>query len=147
METIDKLNRINELISKEAWFDFEIFDASFAKFSIVGSVDFTYGYQIEIMFENVHHITINENWSSDTSKKIFTLVLGDAKEEFIDNYGLEKGYEIFRIENEDFNPFYIAAKSIEFDDTRVYYYDKSNLVDGERIADWVKKQDEGSNSK
>jgi hypothetical protein len=133
-----KINEINNFLSKELWYDFEISNSNFEKICIIGSIDFSYGHQIELYFLDVIHLTINETWKSDTKKKIFTILSGKEKEIFINNFGLESGFKIIKIINEDFKPFYIVTKEFDYNFIKVYYYKKENLKENERIAEWIK---------
>lgn len=138
MKIAEKIQQINSIISKELWFDMEILIRKGGNLSIVGSIDFTYGYSLEIIFLDVFHMSINTEWRTDTSKPVLEVVNGEEAWNVNGKYRIEQGNTLFKIQSEDLDvPFYVAAKDIEFNTDRVLYYKKDILDEGERIADWV----------
>ncbi len=139
METKEIVQKINAIISKESWLDMEVLEIKGGSLIIIGSTDFTYGHSLEIIFEDVFHISINSEWKTNTSKPVLHLV--DIKEGLTINqkYQIEQGNILFKILPEDLEiPFYISARNISFNTDNVLYYKKETLEANERIADWVK---------
>ena len=138
MKLSDKIAEINLLISQESWFDFEILNLKGNNLSIIGSIDFNYYHNFELIFEDVFHMSINTEWKSDTSEPVLHLVTENEAIELNKKYQIERGYNLFKIIPEDSKDnFYVAAKGLQIDNTKVYYYKKQNLGENEKIAHWV----------
>jgi hypothetical protein len=138
METI--LQEINFIISKYHWLDMEIISTKGGNLVIACSIDFTYGHSLEIIFEDYFYISINSQWQTNTLEKVLYLVTGEEADAINLKYRIEYGYSLFKIKPEyPVAPFYISAKKVVFNTDKVYYYLKDNLLEGERIADWVKR--------
>ncbi|PIQ15937.1 MAG: hypothetical protein COW67_05535 [Flavobacteriales bacterium CG18_big_fil_WC_8_21_14_2_50_32_9] len=57
-----------------------------------------------------------------------------------EKYEIEQGYQLFIFKIEDYsNDVVIAAKHVTFNTNTVYYYERPNLKEKERIADFVNK--------
>ena len=135
-----KVDLLNSLISKELWYDFEVVELKDGDFKIIGSTDFSTHHSLEIIFIDVYHLNINHSWRTDTSNPVLFILASDEAEKYNLKFEIIKGFEVFKIIVEDFNrSFYIAAKEIEFEAKKVWYYDKSDLADGEEIATWVSR--------
>jgi hypothetical protein len=120
------------------WLDMEFHEFTGTDLHIICGIDTTVGHSLEIIFEDVFHMTLNSSWMTETSKPVIILSQGEELQHINLKYGIEQGYLLFKILSEDVkSPFFVAARSIRFDTTRVYYYKRENLADNERIADWV----------
>lgn len=54
---------------------------------------------------------------------------------------VEEGYQMFIIRTEDFkNDIYVAAKAIDFNTDTVYYYQREDLKENERLADFLSEK-------
>lgn len=139
MKIKEKVEKINSIISQESWMDMEVLSVKGGNLVIGGSIDFTYGHSLEIIFEDIFYLSINMEWKVDTSKP--TLFVADREEAMEVNkaFRVEQGNLIFKLKAEDVEEFfYVAAKNLDFNTDRVLYYFKDNLGENERIADWVK---------
>ncbi|WKN43945.1 hypothetical protein [Tunicatimonas pelagia] len=139
MEIKEKVERINTLISRESWLDMEIHGMNGGNLLIAGSVDFTYGHSLEIIFQDIFHMSVNSEWQVDTSKTVLYVVNNGEHVNINISYQIEQGNTLFKIIAKDMKvPFYVSAKDIEFNTDKVLYYKKENLGENERIASWVK---------
>lgn len=139
MEDIEKFN---EFIKTETdWIDFEVNSYSFDEFKIIGSEDLTYGHMIELTFKEIQYLQIRDTWTSESNlgSGVLKLLINEEREKIIDLYGIEKKYRIYQISTEDYGHFIICSKSLNIDYTKVFYYIKDPLLENEKIADWVKK--------
>ncbi|MGH1337906.1 MAG: hypothetical protein ACRBFS_17425 [Aureispira sp.] len=121
---MNKIEQINFFIKNKHWIDFE-----FRKYKndivLIGSKDFTYYHEIEIIFKNVKKYSLEENWSVDTSKDFII-----------------KTNEAYFINNEDisFEKHFLQAQEVIFNTDTVFYYKRDNLKEGERLADFIIKE-------
>ena len=139
MNVKNKIDQINALISQNPWMDMEILNLKSNNLTVSGSIDFTYGHSIEIMFEEVFHMSLNSEWKSDTAQPVLHLVEGEEAIQIYQKHQIEQGNFVFKIIAEGFDtPFYIAAKALNFNTDRVLYFKKEKLEANERIADWVR---------
>lgn len=138
-EIKDIVNKIDNIIRQEKWFDFHVLNYENGKFSVGGSVDLIYYHTLEIIFEDVFFVSgFFNGWHSDTSKTVFTIP--DNETELNKQYEIEQGYQLFQFQTEDYsNNFMVAAKSLSFSTDTVFYYDRKDLKENERIADFVQK--------
>jgi len=129
----------NQMISKQPWFDMEIIGFDRGKLIIAGSIDFSYGHIMEVIFEDVFHATVNREWKTNTSTETLHIVDNLESSEINLLFQIEQGYTLFKIIFEDLSvPFYISAKNVDFNTDKVFYYKKDYLAENERIANWVK---------
>lgn len=142
----DQLNKTVSEIDMEIrlhnWFDFHVQNYDGYRLSIVGGQDLTYSHELELIFENVFYASIIfEEWRSDTSKTIIEIPEKELNEKLNVEFEIHQGFQIFIIHPEDFkNKIYVAAKNLRFKKETVYYYDRQDLKENERIADFVKKK-------
>ena len=141
-QDFDIVKEIDQRIREHDWFDFHVtsYDGRFLE--VVGSIDLSYYHQLEIIFEEVFFASIFfEEWHSDTKKPVIELPDSDFNKELNERLEIEQGYQIFIIRTEDYkNDIYIAAKKISYNTDTVYYYDKPDLKENERLAEFVKKK-------
>lgn len=111
-----EIEKINEYVSKCMWLDFEMTQMSFIKVVLSGQIDQTTNdYAIEIEFSEPYCISSLFLWSVDTAKPLIELA---TEKEFIEinqQYRVEQGNYIFKINSEDYDqsPIFIAAKKIQ----------------------------------
>jgi hypothetical protein len=132
--------KIDSEIRRHEWFDFHILNFDGFKLTVAGSVDLTYYHKLEIIFEDIFFVSgFFQGWHSDTEQRTF--YLPDNENEMNEKYEIEQGYQLFIFKTEDYtNDVVIAAKNITFNTDTVYYYERPDLKENERIADFVKKK-------
>lgn len=131
---------IDKQIRKHMWFDFHVFRYDVNQLIIAGSIDLLYYHSLEVVFEDIFFVSaFFQGWHSDTENPVFELVTEER--EMNRKYEIEEGYELFIFKTEDYNnDVVIAAKKVSFNTDIVFYYDRPDLKDNERIADFVKKK-------
>ena len=136
------VRQIDDYIRQNDWFDFHIWRYDGRKLIISGSTDLTYCHKLEIIFTDVFFAsTFFEGWRSATDKCVIKIPELDLNKELNAKFEIEQGYQIFIIKTEDYkNDIYIAAKEIEFNTDTVFYYQRENLGDNERLADYLIKK-------
>jgi hypothetical protein len=138
-ETKKIVSEIDKEIRQHDWFDFHILKYDGYKLIVAGSIDLIYYHKLEIIFEDILFVSgFFQEWHTDTSTTAFQ-VLNNQKE-MNEKYEIQQGYQLFVFKTENYNnDVIIVAKNISFNTDTVYYYDKADLKDNERIADFVKK--------
>ena len=133
---------IDQIIRQHSWFDFHVLKYDGSRLTIAGGIDLTYYHQLEITFENIFFAaTFFEEWHSDTSKTVFEVPEAELSRSLHLQLEIEQGYQVFIFHTEDYkNDIYIAAQKVTFNTDTVYYYQRPNLKEGERIADFVPKK-------
>lgn len=117
----DRINEINEIISTKPWFDFELIELKNKTAKIIGSTDFSYFHEIEIVIEDVYYIQCPDNWKSDTTSKVLVIPSLEDQRKINMLYEVEQGYTLIQFIAEDIGPIYISCKSINYDDKKVTY--------------------------
>lgn len=107
---------------------------------MVGSTDFSYYHQLEIVFEDIFFVFGNfSTWGSDTEKQVFGFP--DNEDELITRFNIEQNYQLFEFRQDGLdNDFLIASNTLTYNKDRVYYYQRENLQPNERLADFVDKK-------
>lgn len=133
-EEIDMIIR-----SQGLWFDFHVYRYESNKLIIAGSIDLCYYHQLEIIFENIQVFHgFFSGWHSDTTQVVFDKL--EERNEFNGPLEIEQGYSVFRFKTEDYqNDVIIAAEKISFNTDTVFYYERDDLKENERIAYFVKR--------
>lgn len=140
MNIKERILKINSFISKMKWFDMDIQSIKGGDLMIAGSIDFTYGHTLEVVFEEVYFMSVHMEWSVNTLLPVFSIAEGSEAFTINKQYAIEQGNTLFKISSEDVEePFYVAAKDIRYNMDSVLYYKKEKLAPNERIADWVKQ--------
>jgi len=132
-------SEIDKKIRLHNWFDFHVLKYDCNTLSIAGGTDLTYYHTLELVFEDVFFVSgFFQGWHTNTSKPAFWLEDDKLMNE---KYEINQGCRLFIFEAEDYiNRIIVAAKKISFNSDIVYYYDRPDLKDNERIADFVKKK-------
>lgn len=132
---------IDKYIRQHTWFDFHVWRYDGHRLTLAGSMDLTYYHQLEIIFSEVFFAsTFFETWCSDTTKPVIILPDPTLNKTLNIKFEIEQGYQIFILKTEDYkNDIYIAAKEIAFNIDKVLYYEKEDLKENERLADFVIK--------
>lgn len=100
--------------------------------------DLTFAHNFELIFEKVTYFKGDFEWSrNDECDLVFIEEISETPGDFRFKFVLQSdGYyhsnHNHRIE--------IWAESIDFDPSTVYYWNKEDLKEGERIAEWVRKK-------
>lgn len=136
------VKQIDDYIRQNAWFDFHLWRYDGRNLVILGSTDLTYYHKLEIVFTDVFFAsTFFEGWKSDTNKSVIEIPNTELNRELNIKFEIELGYQIFIIRTEDYkNDIYVAAKGIEYNTDTVYYYQRDNLDDNERLVDYLIKE-------
>ena len=139
-EIKNKVLEIDTKIRQHKWFDFQVINYDGFKLTVAGSVDLTNYHSLEIIFEDIFFVSgFFRGWHSNT--KQITFLLPDDEKKMNEKYEIEQGYQLFIFKTEDYsNDVLIAAKHITFNTETVFYYDRSDLKENERVADFVKKK-------
>jgi hypothetical protein len=134
------VNEIDQQIRTRLWFDFDVFICDADKLVIAGSKDLCYYHEMEIIFENVFIAKgFFHGWHSDTSKPVF--IQPENVDAFDKEYDLEPGYTVFvfKTEDNDQDDVIVVAKKVSYNTDTVFYYEREDLQEGQRIADFVKQ--------
>ena len=117
----DILLNLNKIIHQYKWFDFELDSINKSNLVILGSTDFSYYHELEIVFEDLHFIQCPRNWSVDTTKEVFTMPNMTELKKINIGYELEVGYELLKIVTENNSPIYISARNITYLHKKIEY--------------------------
>jgi hypothetical protein len=128
---------IDTLIRQQSWFDLHIYSYKNGQLIVAGSIDLTYSHTLEIIFDDVYFFSgYPEGWHSDTDKTVFEIPDQCAK--LYKQFQIIQEYTLFRFAAEDTPDVLIAASAISYNTDTVYYYNRPDLKENERIADFVK---------
>ncbi|SDE94442.1 hypothetical protein [Chitinophaga filiformis] len=132
---------IDSIIRQHLWFDFHVLSYDGRKLVIAGSEDLDYYHTLEVIFENVFFFKgYFDGWMSDTSAPVFILEVLDT--ELNGKYEITQGNRVFIFRTEDYrNDVIIAAGSVSYNTDTVFYYQREDLKENERIADFVKRDE------
>ncbi|NNV57824.1 hypothetical protein [Limnovirga soli] len=130
----DIVTQIDREIRKEKSFDFHVISYDGCRLTIAGSTDLTYYHKLEIIFDDVFFVSgVFGGWHSDTERVVFSLP--DNEKDLNQKFEIEQGYELFIFKADDYkNDFIIAAKTLSFNTDTVFYYDRRDLKENERIS-------------
>ena len=134
------VSEIDDEIRQHEWFDFHILSFDGFKLIIAGGIDLIYYHKLEIIFEGVFFVSgFFQGWRSDTKQRTF--LLPDNEKEINEKYEIEQGYQLFLFKTEDYkNNVLIAAQNVSYNVDIVYYYERLDLKENERIAEFVKNK-------
>jgi hypothetical protein len=117
--------------------DFEFLSYSNFELKIAGSFDFAYYHNVEIIFHGVSFVMCSTKFHDATIR----LATEDERSCLIENYKIDYMEEdeiVFCFEREKSENYFIVAEGFSYNFDIVLYYKKENLVEGQRLADWVK---------
>lgn len=117
----EKVKEINAIIRKDLWMDMDLSSWSGGVLTIIGGIDLSVSYTIELVFKDVYWASIHQSWNTNTKRD--TLFLVEGEEEWVLNgrFNIEVGYSLFKIITEHYTePIYIAAKDIKYLTEKVY---------------------------
>lgn len=119
------IDQINSRINSTIFFELSIYKYEKGNLVIGGSQDLIYFHEIEITFKSVYTIACNSDFIVDTTKKVIELVEDIEELRTINKqYGIIKGYTLFKLHSADGETFYIAAQSIAYEEKTVKYYEE-----------------------
>ncbi|MFV0678189.1 hypothetical protein [Variovorax sp. tm] len=109
---------LNAAIMEHPWMDFYLVSLDETCAIVRGTLDMSYGYQLQIEFTDVGYIDCPTNWKTDTSSEVFSrlppeALPDDARKRYFDN----NGGDVFRFAVEGFHgPWFahIVAKEMRF---------------------------------
>lgn len=139
-KNFDLTQEIDSCIRQFSWLDFDVYRYDGYRLTVVGSTDFSYYHQLEIIFEDVFFVFGNfSTWGSDTEKRVFGFP--DNEAELITRFNIEQDYQLFEFRQDGLdNDFIIASNTLTYNTDKVYYYPKDDLQPNERLADFVNKR-------
>ncbi|MCC9019923.1 hypothetical protein [Flavobacterium lipolyticum] len=113
--------KINEIINTKPWFDFELIELKNKNAKIIGSTDFSYFHEIEIIIEDIYFVQCLDSWKSDTTSKVLIIPEIECQRDVNILYEIEQGYTLIQFLAEDVGPIYFSCKDINYNSTKVTY--------------------------
>ena len=110
---------------------------------ITASTDFAYYHEVEATFKDMKFVSLPRNFKYP----VFRIANASEIKNLRKIIALEKNDTVFCVSAATSAslkkiPFYIVAEEVTIREGMVYYYERENLEDGERIADWVSRESE-----
>lgn len=140
-QVLDELNRqdaqaaidqANKYINGVGWFDFSVNDYNGQDLSIIGSIDLSYYYQMEVIFEGATYFNISSSWNTSPSEEtVFTL--GDCEDfKEVNQYAVNGGYSVVvKIKSEDNDKHFLVACYGVMVKQGLVKYDRSDASESE----------------
>ncbi|ENI8395355.1 hypothetical protein ABZZ53_000479 [Listeria monocytogenes] len=119
-----KVEEINHLVRDgRLWFDFDISSFNGHELEIIGGIDLSYFYEIEIKFSNVSFLSGYTSLDIDTSKDFLFVHKGSYETSRMNLPKVRDNSYIFEFKTDDIDdlPFIVTAEQIE------YKYERVNL--------------------
>ncbi|EBI2479398.1 hypothetical protein FLE45_09875 [Listeria monocytogenes] len=119
-----KVEEINRLVRDgRLWFDFDISSFNGHELEIIGGIDLSYLYEIEIKFSNVSFLSGYISLHIDTSKDFLFVHKGSYETSRMNLPKVRDNSCIFEFKTDDIDdlPFIVTAEQIE------YKYERVNL--------------------
>lgn len=116
-----KLEGINQFLKTKPWMDFELISLVKGNLKIIGSTDFSYFQEIEILFNEVFYLQCPDKWKSDTSMDILIVPPIEEQRNINISYEIEQGYSLIKFIGEDIGPIYISCKKLEFNLDKIVF--------------------------
>ncbi|ELK9731587.1 hypothetical protein RWB19_003000 [Listeria monocytogenes] len=119
-----KVEEINHLVRDGGlWFDFDISSFNGHELEIIGGIDLSYFYEIEIKFSNVSFLSGYTSLHIDTSKDFLFVHKGSYETSRMNLPRIRDNSYIFEFNTDDIDdlPFIVMAEQIE------YKYERVNL--------------------
>ncbi len=119
------IDLINQKVNELKWLDCFVYKFQSNCLTIVGSEDFTYFHNFEILFREVHFYSGIFNWKWDFNENTkFIDLIEDINLEFQINkkFQVEQGNLLFKLANQDNLEILIGCKSVEFSDKITKYF-------------------------
>jgi hypothetical protein len=118
------LDAINDYLKDFAWFDFMVSDFDGSSLYLIGSVDLSYYYQLEVIFKQATFIQCSSSFHTSPSEETVFQLATEEERQKINQYENDCGYSIVvKIKPEDSEEcFFIACYGIEFSNKLVKYH-------------------------
>ncbi|EAD9124041.1 hypothetical protein AOC40_07670 [Listeria monocytogenes] len=119
-----KVEEINHLVREaRLWFDFDISSFNGHELEIIGGIDLSYFYEIEIKFSNVSFLSGYTSLHIDASKDFLFVHKGSYETSRMNLPKVRDNSYIFEFKTDDIDdlPFIVMAEQIE------YKYERVNL--------------------
>ena len=116
---MNEIEIINNLVSKELWFDFEIKSYDGFTLIIIGGIDLYYRWLVEITFSDVSFILLKSDWKANSALKAIEIIDNENAKNIKDLYYIGDNALLFSLNHEDVdgdnaNRYFIAAKRISY---------------------------------
>ncbi len=136
---MNEIDRVNEIVETTNTVDFRIQSYDSVNLMLTGSFDFCYYHEVELIFHEVSYISLPTDFSYPKFRKatsaevseIGKLIAVDT-EETVFCIEAETSYSLDKL------PFFVVAEKVTLNEGLVFYYERENLKEGERIAPWIK---------
>lgn len=115
-EIESEISEINTYLEKCLWMDFEFARMDGGSIVVAGRIDTSYDeFAINIDFGTPYYVSSLLHWHLNNSKPFIELIAGKDMWKIIDQYHVEEGNHIFKINAEDFDtaPIIIASKGLK----------------------------------
>jgi len=138
-----EIDEINHILKTTNIWNFSIYSYDLNQsdsLTIVGSMDLGYYHELEIRFQQVSYISLPTFFD----EPLFRIATKEEISELRKLITIEPDEIVICImTNAGFSfektPFYIVASNIEYTKGLVFYYERENLKENEKIAHWVKR--------
>ena len=110
------IDKINNHIRKEQWFDFEIIKYGQNELFVGGGKSLSYPYELEIHFKDVCFVSVPVEWRTDTSNNVLFILEGEEAYKVNRKFQVEQGYHVFKFVPEEYPEDFgclIGARSLE----------------------------------
>ncbi|WP_444929715.1 hypothetical protein ACJJIF_18285 [Microbulbifer sp. SSSA002] len=131
------INDINKYVSQFTWLDFEVNKYGSGELMMAASTDFSYYHQLEVYFSKVRFYSGAFEWGTNPKEEIL-FIMDDKK--ILEENKIYDECAAVKILTDDNTSVIIGCSSIHFNTDTVFYYKRENLKNGERLADWVLKE-------
>ena len=136
---MNELDRINEIVETTNTVDYRIQSYDSVNLMITGSFDFCYYHEVELLFHEVSYISLPTDFSYPKLRKAIKSEISQiekiievAQEETVFCIEAETNCSLEKLS------FFVVAEKVTLNEGLVFYYERENLKEGERIAPWVK---------
>jgi hypothetical protein len=136
---MNELNRLNEIVETTNTVHFRIQSYDSVNLMLTGSLDLCYYHEVELVFHAVSYISLPADFRYPKCRKATLMEVAE-----IGNFiAVDTNETVFCIEAATSSsleklPFFVVAESVSLKEGIVFYYERENLKEGERIAPWVK---------
>ncbi len=135
-----KIDRINKIVATTNTTDFLVQSLENGTLLITGSFDHAYYHELEIRFHGVGYIALPSMFDHPELS-----IATDEQQQAVPHIEVGENEILFVIhEDPNFNGgriHFVVAETLEITEGMVYYYVRKNLGPGERIADWVDREE------
>lgn len=134
------LDQVNSLFIAESDIDFfKVQNYDGKTLHIIAGRELTVAHNLELQFENVTFFKGDFEWSRNDEKPLIHLAEIEEKPGSLRfKFMLESDGYYYSNHNHKIE---IWAEDFSYDTTTVYYWNKQDLQEGERIAAWVKRSE------